>query len=387
MVFELGSVDDEVGHVAFSSVVLSLFFYVWIFVYVFEKNSFHRINNFKADFTMMIRAGLRRGISTFTRGDVVVVRAMNRGDRLWLSEPLQEGGIININQGHIAHDDLFGVKSRNLVKSSLGNPYIVTHASTEDYINLSRRAATPIYTFDASSIVSLADIHIDFPELSEDGQLKEPPLQFFEAGTGHGSLTLAICSQIHSANCFYKTHGVRGAILHSIDRNEGHSNVGKRTVRNFRRGMYTNDVEFHIAESPIEWFDTASEWKSLDKDTDEGFLSGAFLDLPDISGNIEPIVTHMKQDSPLIVFCPSVTQILEVLKAIKDKQMKLTHIRTIQLVPGVGGGLQDWDTRFTYIRATGEEGIVCRPRVGSRMVGGGFVGVFKKLPVDLKSDE
>lgn len=329
---------------------------------------------------------LRRTLTTFAKGDVVMLRSVVRSDRVWLSEPLKEDGRTNINQGVVSHNDIMGLKSRSLVKSSQSNSYIVTHASTEDYITMSKRAATPIYPLDASAIVSLADLHVDFPQLNPDGQTESPPLQFFEAGTGHGSLTLAICSKIHSANCYYKTHGVKGAILHSIDRNEAHSNVGTKTIKNFRRGMYLDDVTFHIADSPESWLQGAHEWRNLENNVNEahydGFLSGAFLDLPDISPNISPIVQELKQDAPLIVFCPSVTQIMDVLKTIKDNegQIKLTHIKTIQLMPGMGGGLQEWDTRYTMIRATGEEGVVCRPRAGSRLVGGGFVGVFKKLP-------
>ncbi|ODV70679.1 uncharacterized protein CYBJADRAFT_170046 [Cyberlindnera jadinii NRRL Y-1542] len=327
----------------------------------------------------MLRRAIR-GVATFAEGDVVMIRSVVRSDRCWLSEPLREGGKVNINQGTISHDDIVGMKSRSLVKSSQDNSYIVTEASTEDYITLSRRAATPIYPLDANAIVSLADLHVDFPELTSAGGLKEPPLQFFEAGTGHGSLTLAIVSRLHPANCFYKSHGVRGAVLHSIDRNEAHSNVGKRTIRQFRRGMYIDDVEFHLAESPSEWLSRADHWKSLDPS--EEFLSGAFLDLPDLSGAMGPLSKYLKQDAPLVVFCPSITQILDVLTTIREEDIKLTHIRTVQLMPGMGGGLQDWDTRHTRVKVTGEESIICRPRVGSRLVGGGFVAVFKKLPRD-----
>lgn len=329
-------------------------------------------------------------MSRFAAGDSVILRSVTRGDRYWMTLPLEEGSRIDISSDYVPHDSIIGSKSRSIVKSFKGDSYIATQASTEDYVNLSKRAAQPIYTFDAASIVTLADLHIDFPELTEDGQLKESPLQFLEAGTGHGSLTLAICQRIHAGNAYYKTHGVKGAILHSIDNTQAHSVRGSRNLTTFRRGIYANDVEFHVANSPTQWLlENAGPWRSLEKfeedaseDDRKEFLSGAFLDMADLTSNIQAISEALKQDSPFILFSPSVTQLLDVLKTVKQShgQIKLTHIRTIQLVPGAGGGLQDWDLRYTEIRKSGEEGVVCRPRVGSRVVGGGFVAIFKKLP-------
>jgi tRNA A58 N-methylase Trm61 len=333
----------------------------------------------------------KRAFSKFQWGDVVMLRSLTRGDKFWMSEALHEGGKVQISSDSIKHEDIVGKKSRNLVKSSKDDPYIVTTISTEDYINLSKRAAQPIYPLDAASIVTLADFHVDYPELDENNQLKHAPLQYLEAGTGHGSLTLAICNKIHAANCYLEKFGQQGAILHSIDNNETHSNRGFKNLKNFKRGIYNNDVKFHLAESPTDWLlNHSSPFKALEKFEEdaseldrEEFLSGAFLDMADLVPNLKQISINLKQDSPLIIFSPSVTQIVDVLKEVKsNKDIKMTHIRTVQLVPGIGGGLQDWDVRFVKIKANEETGLVCRPKVGTRVVGGGFVGIFKKLPND-----
>lgn len=308
-------------------------------------------------------------------GDTVLIRSLKRGDKFWLSQPLVKGGQIGITKGFINHDDLIGVKSRSLIKSNKEDNYIVTEASTEDYINLVKRQAQPIYPLDAASIVTLADLHVDYPELDSENKLVGDEIHLLEAGTSHGSLTLAICNKIHAANCFYEKFGVRGALLHSIDNNETHLRVGSRNLVGFKRGIYKNDVEFHLSESPAQWLKTCGK--------EEEFLDAAFLDMADLIPNIKTISENLKQDAPLIIFTPSITQIIDVLKHVKDDlEIKLTNIKTIQLMPGIGGGLQEWDVRFTKIRANDEDGIVCRPKVGSRVVGGGFVSVFKKLPKD-----
>lgn len=325
----------------------------------------------------------RRLFTTFKPGDVAVLRSVVRGDKFWLTKPLEAGGQTNVNDGAVNHDDIFNLKSRSILKSTSGkSSFLVTLASTEEYINLGKRDAQPIYPYDAAAIVTLADLHYDFPELTQDNKLLNPPIQILEAGTGHGSLALAICARLHPTNCFLQKYGVRGGILHSIDCNSNHSRRGEITLENFKRGIYRDDVKFHLSNSPVEWLQNQSfEWRALDDDN-EGFLSAAFLDMPDISSNITQISEDLKQDAPLIIFCPSVTQILDSIDTIRQSEgsIKLTHIRTIQLVPGMGGGLQDWDVRFTHIKSSKEEGIVCRPKVASKLVGGGFVGIFKKLP-------
>ncbi|GMG21421.1 unnamed protein product [[Candida] boidinii] len=77
-----------------------------------------------------------------------------------------------------------------------------------------------------------------------------------------------------------------------------------------------------------------------------------------------------------------------------DPDTKLHFVKTVQLLDGVGGGLKEWDTRKAFIRASGEVGWVCRPKVGIRVVGGGFVIIFKKAannillePTDSRSTE
>lgn len=324
----------------------------------------------------------KRLLSTFKPGDIALIRSIFRPDKNWLTKPLEVGGRTGVNEGDIIHDDLFNQKSRTVIKSSTGTAsYIVTHASTEDYITMGRRDAQPIYPLDAAAIVNLADFHFNYPELTDDNKLQKASIQLLEAGTGHGSLSLAICSKLHVTNAFLNKFGVRGGVLHSIDCNKNHSRRGEITIEQFKRGLYKDDIKFHIADSPTDWLtNQSSEWKALD-DEDDGFLSGAFLDMPDISQNIKEISKNLKQDAPLIIFCPSVTQILDVVKTIKESEgsIKLTHIRTVELSPGIGGGLQDWDVRYTKIRATDEVGVVCRPKVGARAVGGGFVAVFKKL--------
>ncbi|GMG51959.1 unnamed protein product [Ambrosiozyma monospora] len=276
---------------------------------------------------------------------------------------------------------------------------MLSKPTTEEYINLIARDAQPIYPLDAAAIVNLADLHIDYPEVDADGNLKNPPLQFFEAGTGHGSLSLQILKTLHPANCFVKQANgeidlsKRGAVLHTIDCKEAHSARGAITVNKFKKGMYSNDVEFHVSESPTKWLEEESaEYAALSKPTEdllefedkEAFLSGAFLDMGGFDEHLRSVAKHLKLDAPLVIFCPSISQIMQALQLLlENPDIKLNFVRTVQLLDGAGGGLKEWDTRTAYIKATGKTGWVCRPKVGVRVCGGGFVMVFRKRAINL----
>lgn len=344
-----------------------------------------------------------RAYSTFKEGDVALARHVLRPDRPILSSPLTPGKHINTGTTKITHDEIIGQPIRTTlttVPSAKQGPqkYILTKPTLEEFLVYRKRDAQPIYPLDAAAILSLADIHVD-----ETG----PVTQYLEAGTGHGSLTLAICKAIHAANGparaaataaavagaevdpSAETPDLRKAILHSIDRNATHSRTGRHNVRDFRRGMYRQDVEFHVCDSPEEWLrDHSSPWRALASDSTTAdspetmFLHGAFLDLPSPDLSIETIAEYLTVDSPLVVFCPSITQIQDMVEHVRQAiEVDLTLVNTVELMPGMGGGsMRAWDVRSTVVRQTGEVVRVCRPRVGLNVVGGGFVAVFRKLP-------
>lgn len=353
----------------------------------------------------MLNATFRRSVRSystlFKEGDYVLVKPLKKttSDRKWLSAPLTPGKRINTNTGSISHDDIIGTHSNDRIWETQGKKvakYIISKPTTEEYINLIAREAQPIYPLDAAAIVSLADFHMDYPELNkETGELVEAPVQFLEAGTGHGSLSLAICKQLHAANCYAKDGDLskRGAILHTIDCREKHSKTGEKTVKSFQKGIYKNDAEFHVSESPSHWLEEESaKWAELyssknqetikalkDVQYKEAFLSGCFLDMAGFHKHLKTISKYLLLDAPVVIFCPSLTQIMEALYTVdKDPETKLHFVKTVQLLDGVGGGLKEWDTRKAFIRASGEVGWVCRPKVGIRVVGGGFVIIFKK---------
>ncbi|KAK9370478.1 S-adenosyl-L-methionine-dependent methyltransferase [Lipomyces kononenkoae] len=334
---------------------------------------------------------MRPGIAlanVFRPGDVVLLRDVLRPSLAILGGPLRlradtedRPPSINTHRGEVRHAAILNAPPRSLVRShTAGATFVATFPTLEEYINFRRRKATPIYAFDAAAAVALADIHID--------ERDSTVFEFLEAGTGHGSLTLAIARIIHAANANLDKNAPRKAILHSIDSNKEHSKYGIKNLREFRRGLYVDDVEFHTPSTPSEYLQSRIESTRQHGELDIPFLSGAFLDLPSPEYELDLIAQCLKTDCPLVVFAPSITQIVDVLEDVPAKDLQLSMCKVVELLPGMGGSMREWDLRRATIRQPqdqirqGDNDIrekwVCRPLVGERIVGGGFVAIFRK---------
>lgn len=371
----------------------------------------------------------------FAIGDHVVLRpTKDRSASPALRGPLKHGKRIETHKGIIQQDDIIGKRVRELVRTAPtksgkdGHDFRIHEATMDEYVRFSRRLVTPIYPADANLIVSLLDLH---PQVYDAERTGEGKLEILEAGTGHGGLTIHLSRAIHAGNpptpkpvpeedpettdaklAEYKER--RQAILHTIDVASQYSAHARQTIAAFRHGQYLHNIDFHTG-SVSDWVASA-----LSARNDEPFLSHAFLDLPNADTHIDNVAKAVKVDGNLIVFNPSITQINECALKIKQEGIPLELDRVIELGVNGGSGGREWDVRPVKPRVqkvqvaleedtelssddasrdaeqeqvedvaaqdaspsqTPDEGkwaMVCRPKVGERVVGGGFLGVFKK---------
>ena len=336
-----------------------------------------------------------------------------------------------------------------------------------------------IYPKYANLMVSLLDIHASPQISSEDGH---PPLEILEAGTGHGGLTIHLARAIHAANPPWPeekgrislaiddeqpqllphsstvtdrsdvdTHAPpspavaenlksptkggeiqlhRHAIIHTLDISLRNLKQARKLIRDFRRGQYANDVEFHASEVSV-WIDQQMilRGKNNPQSTDRTFLSHIILDLPDTHHQLEKAALVLHVDGRLLVFCPSITQIITCVKEIKNKQLPLQLDQILEVGDSFTGG-REWDVRLVQTRAhlrqhqnmesvnpaepdalttdriqgtldihekdsvaeaRDEESVaaivkeetgwnmVCRPKIMALGTGGGFVGLWRKM--------
>jgi hypothetical protein len=223
----------------------------------------------------------------------------------------------------------------------------------------------------------------------------------------------------------------RKALIHTVDVSHKFAALAERNVKGFRRGMYAGDVDFYVG--PVEnWI--AEQTKRRTKtgllssltgsSTVDPFLSHAILDMPSAHLRIPHVAPVLRRDGYLVVFMPSITQIGDCVQIIRKQRLPFVQERVIELGLGITSG-RNWDVRLAFkksgadpsswapsVEADGEESVpaadaeetgsnaahnvdevtvpeepvkdeepvmVCRPKVGIRTMGGGFVGIWRRI--------
>ncbi|KAL2848545.1 adenine-N(1)--methyltransferase [Aspergillus pseudoustus] len=224
----------------------------------------------------------------------------------------------------------------------------------------------------------------------------------------------------------------RKAIIHTVDVGEQFSKHAESIVRGFRRGIYAGNVDFYVGhvenwiaeQIRLRTRPPSSNPFSLQKqDKLEPFLTHAILDMPSANLRIPHVAPILKQDGLLVVFMPSVTQIGECVETIRKERLPFVLEKAVELGWGISSG-RLWDVRFAVKKSradpsswvdpseTGAETevdtdaaseelptvseesiasketqgpakpesvLVCRPKVGTKIVGGGFVGIWRRI--------
>ena len=211
----------------------------------------------------------------------------------------------------------------------------------------------------------------------------------------------------------------RGAVLHTVDVNAKYSAHAEMIVRGFRRGLYAGSVDFYVS-SVENWIEEQSRRRATGvfSKAAKPFLSYAILDMPSAHLRIPHVASALKPDGVLAVFMPHITQIGDCVNLIREKRLPFVMDRTVELGTGISSG-RLWDVRVAQTKSRGklstetkeeeasevaedseesssastdpaandaatetekgESVLVCRPKVGERIVGGGFVGIWRRM--------
>lgn len=156
--------------------------------------------------------------------------------------------------------------------------------------------------------------------------------------------------------------------------------------------------------------------------TPQPFLQHVILDLPNCHKMLEVVSRALKVDGLCLVFCPSITQIVACVKEMKENNLPFMIENTVEIGQLAGVGGRSWDVRAmrarsfekkekdtlakgemseghlaveegaegdvvvdgredTPLKLSEEEGwnMIARPKASGRIMGGGFVGVFRRL--------
>ncbi|KAF7592186.1 hypothetical protein BBP40_000527 [Aspergillus hancockii] len=216
----------------------------------------------------------------------------------------------------------------------------------------------------------------------------------------------------------------RRAIIHTVDVAPKFSAHAEKIVRGFRRGLYAGNVDFYVGRvenwiAEQKRLRTAFSLLPLMQKPVEPFLSYAILDMPSAHQRIPHVAPVLKENGVLAVFMPSITQIGDCVDLVRRKKLPFSLEKVVELGPGISSG-RSWDVRFAVKksradpsswteapdagegavqqeRESSDEGsvesvpapeeapreedsvLVCRPKVGARIVGGGFVGIWRRI--------
>ncbi|KAJ5086710.1 hypothetical protein NUU61_008017 [Penicillium alfredii] len=421
--------------------------------------------------------GLNSYPSTHARSIDTNFSILREGDRVvlhtkqpQLTRPLRKGDKTPVRRGYVEHDRIIGSRVWDAIQTHKGPDVRVSLPTLDEYVALTPRQVTPIYSHDGNLIVSLLDIHVTPPAAGET----QPPLEILESGTGHGSLTLHLARAIHAANTtppprppksqiqylegrprrpgeentensagnnepapdadpaqhdWDAWRAQRNAIIHTVDVSPNYSALAEKNVRSFRRGLYAGSVDFYVG--PVEhWIAQQTKQRTktgvlsslTGKTTVDPFVSHVLLDMPSAELRIPHVAPLLKRDGFLVVFAPSVTQIGDCLQLIRRQRLPFVQEKVVELGAGLTSG-RLWDVRFALKKsgadpsswgastdaddaASGAEAdeessgavdsppeisspeetpkeedavMVCRPKVGVRTLGGGFVGIWRRI--------
>ena len=213
----------------------------------------------------------------------------------------------------------------------------------------------------------------------------------------------------------------RQAVIHTVDVSRKHSTHAEKTIKGFRQGLYVDDIAFHVGDVS-QWIDKQVYNRGLGPDQ-KTFLSHIVLDMPSSFQHVEKAASVLHTNGSFLAFNPSITQIISLLKLVKHLDLPLVLDSVLELGPNSGGRV--WDVRAVRPRALtrmakasameedasgiadkisddglvgdlaernpadednqpthdqiNEMEIVCRPKVGYRVAGGGFLGVWRKM--------
>ena len=210
----------------------------------------------------------------------------------------------------------------------------------------------PIYPDDAGVIVGLLDL------------LSEGEVRVFECGTGHGALTLFLARAVHSNSNFHAEEEGEGEggekrkpTIYTLDISARHSEHARKIVEGYRGGMYSRDISFHVG-TPKEFFDvlpsTLLPTSSLSTSEEEGvnkrIFTHAILDHPSSHTSLPIVSKHLLPAARIVLFAPSITQIIDAQRVVRQEGLPLLLERVVELGQGLSGG-REWSLKFVRSRA------------------------------------
>jgi tRNA (adenine57-N1/adenine58-N1)-methyltransferase len=183
---------------------------------------------------------------------------------------LDSGRTFQYHQGSIPHTELIGAEDGTWVESTGGGMLLLLSPRLADYILKMKRGAQVVYPKDLGPILVYADI--------------APGMRVLEAGTGSGSLTMALVRAV----------GPTGSVV-SVDSREDHSTHARKAISRWFGGEVPPNLELRVGDV-----------SDFVEDVDPERL---ILDLPEPWVVLDAAASHMSPGGVVSAYLPTVPQV------------------------------------------------------------------------------
>ncbi len=265
---------------------------------------------------------------SFSAGDKVLL--IDGRDRRYLIT-LGSGKLWHSHLGALAHDDVIGAPEGTTVTTTGGSRLLAFRPTLEDYALKMRRGAQVVYPKDIGLILVYADIR--------------PGARVLEAGTGSGSLTLALARAVGDA----------GRVV-SYELREDHHERAVENIALWYSDAKPENLELRVGDVFTESFD----------ETFDRFV----LDLPEPWLAVGSVTDALADGGIFCSYLPTVPQVSQTVEALRGGGFGL--IRTFE------GLVRTWNVDGPSVRPdhrmVAHTGFLITARKLARRVPGAAVG-------------
>ena len=202
---------------------------------------------------------------------------------------LKEGGDLQTHRGVLKHDDLIGTPWGSQVFSHMGAPFFLLQPSIADILNDLPRTTQILYPKDIGYILITMGI--------------APGQRVIEAGTGSGSMTIAMATAI----------GAEGRII-SYEQNQDTQNLARK---NLERVGLDSHVDFKL--------------RDIKEGFDETDADAFFLDVQNPFDYIPQVRASIKTGGFFGTILPTFNQVEKTLHALKKNNFAFIEVCEIIL--------------------------------------------------------
>ena len=203
----------------------------------------------------------------------------------------------------------------------------------------------------------------------------KPELEILEAGTGHGSLAMYLAQRLQAANpavppaVFYEARkqargeaelslpalehykSRRRAVLHTVEKRTEVSVHARKVIASFRGALYAPHIDMYTGDVS-SWLEARLDAQGVDAHGAKlPFLRHVLFDLDDALHCTELATPAVHPDGTILTFCPSISQVQDLVQLVRDQKLPLVLDRVLELSSHTSGG-RDWDVRVATIRSS-----------------------------------